>query len=125
MGNISLIDMEDKVIVDTEEYVTLRKESEELSSILNLIFEDSGLLETPDNRLFLSSSTNLMDYLKIIESHRGRRKGTMIEYYQELLNECIDIQEHQQQVKLFKKLGGELKKELSILKPIDSPKENL
>ena len=64
--------MEDeKVKIDIEEYISLRQESEELKNILKLIFDNSKYTKTIDeDRLYLNSSTSLMNYLKVAENYK-------------------------------------------------------
>ena len=63
--------MENKVAVDLEEYISLRQESEELKNILKLIFDNSKYAKTIDeDRLYLNSNTNLMNYLKVVENYK-------------------------------------------------------
>ena len=65
----------DKVTVDLEEYISLRQQSEELLNILDLIFNNSRYSKTIDeDKLYLSSNTNLLDYLKIVENYRYKTR---------------------------------------------------
>ena len=64
-----------KVTVDLEEYISLRQQSEELENILILIFANSKYTKTIDeNKLYFTSDTNLMDYLKIVESYKYKTR---------------------------------------------------
>ena len=65
----------DKVTIDLEEYISLRQQSEELLNILDLIFNNSRYSKTIDeDKLYLSSNTNLLDYLKIVENYRYKTR---------------------------------------------------
>lgn len=58
--------METKVIVNLEDYVQLRQESEVLQNILKLIM-DNASLNYDSTELRLVDTERLMDYLKIAE----------------------------------------------------------
>jgi len=58
--------MDNKVIVNLEDYVQLRQESEVLQNILKLIM-DNASLNYNSTELRLVSPEKLMDYLKITE----------------------------------------------------------
>ena len=58
--------MDNKVLVNLEEYVQLRQESETLQNILRLIM-DSATLNYNSKELRLIDTEKLMDYLKITE----------------------------------------------------------
>lgn len=66
MYNAVAVETNNKVAVDADDYVALQMANEELKNILEIIFSDATLA-TYDDKLFLKSEIDLMNYLRIVE----------------------------------------------------------